>query len=118
MDTHTVLWLVKRDLHLHNARLLGRLSITMGYSWCCGEFQLHVKQGYLEADRKGVLTTTTARNDKYTHNFNHLFSNIYNRDHLIHSLCLNLISVLTINADLNIREWGKCSVLGHPGVQP
>lgn len=42
MDTHTVLWLVKRDLHLHNAQILGRLTITMGYDWCCEEIQLCV----------------------------------------------------------------------------
>lgn len=46
MDTHTVLWPVKRDLHLHNAWLLGRLAIAMGYSGCCEEMQLHVQRVY------------------------------------------------------------------------
>lgn len=46
MDTHKVLWPVKRDLHLHNARLLGRLTITMGYSWCREGIQLRVQSVY------------------------------------------------------------------------
>lgn len=77
MDTHTVLRPVERDLHLHNARLVGRLSVTVGYGWCREDIRPPCSVGVSRLELTGGVSSPppTTHNHLYTHTLlsNYLF---------------------------------------------
>lgn len=77
MDTHTVLWPVRRDLHLHNAWLTGAgpllLWVTVGAVKKCST--LFSECILSETDRRGVLTITTTH--RQTHMHTHILVPLY-----------------------------------------